>query len=501
MPISVPASIRLLAKRMVFLCLLILCILIRPYAQTCPPGLQTVQLPAPSDPNLFHFTGMIENLPADYGTDPNKKYPVILYFPGLLAQGNGSPSDLCKIFTDQQYHPAWYISVNKFPAVFTEGGHDYSFIILSVQYDKYDAPYHFGQDIDNLIDYVQAHYQVDPARIYITGMSAGANLVIDYIASSVDRAKRVAGASLSSVCYGKSLMPNGPANIAAAKLPVWFVHCSLETTGFCAVSIPDDWVASINAEPNGVQARYTRLDQAPTPTPTPNLDTLIYCQPYPHSTWPTMYSPAVDNVHPERTMAPNLYHWFLQHDRSGSLPIVLKDFSASLMNGKVRVRWTTSTENNSSSFTIERAGSDQKFTGIANIKASGNSSTDKQYEYIDEKPLPDVSYYRLVQTDLDGREKRSVIRRVMNRNGRTPLLVISPNPFHTDLSAFLNVNRSQIVSVILTDLDGRTLMSTNGRYAEGATEINLPTGKLPAGIYFLKIKGVDFSVTQKVVKQ
>lgn len=89
----------------------------------------------------------------------------------------------------------------------------------------------------------------------------------------------------------------------------------------------------------------------------------------------------------------------------------------------------------------------------------------------------------------------------MNRNGTTSLVVVSPNPFVSELSAFINVNRAQSVTITLTDMNGKRLAHLNKQYAEGSTEVSLPTSQLTRGIYFLKAVGADFSVTHKVVKQ
>src|SRR5688572_19468035 len=50
------------------------------------------------------YTGLIEYLPNDYAANPTKEYPVIIYFPGFLGQGNGTMADLCNIITNEQSH-------------------------------------------------------------------------------------------------------------------------------------------------------------------------------------------------------------------------------------------------------------------------------------------------------------------------------------------------------------------------------------------------------------
>src|SRR5215831_12444991 len=49
-----------------------------------------------------YFSGLLQWLPSDYSTNLSKRYPVIIYFGGQGANGDGSQTDLCKVITDQQ---------------------------------------------------------------------------------------------------------------------------------------------------------------------------------------------------------------------------------------------------------------------------------------------------------------------------------------------------------------------------------------------------------------
>ncbi len=189
----------------------------------------------------------------------------------------------------------------------------------------------------------------------------------------------------------------------------------------------------------------------------------------------------------------------VQYNRSALLPVALEDYTVALKGAKVQVRWATSAESNNARFNIERSADGKNFTEIAAIPATGNS-TGKAYEWIDERPLTNLSYYRLTQTDLDGRKEIFSMKKIMNRVAGDRSIIVAPNPFVNELTAFVNVPHTQQVSITITDISGRVLKTLNGKYAEGAAEINIKTTDLPKGIYFLKIKGEDFTQTQKIVK-
>jgi hypothetical protein len=62
---------------------------------------------------------------------------------------------------------------------------------------------------------------------------------------------------------------------------------------------------------------------------------------------------------------------------------------------------------------------------IDQIDAKGNSSELQCYSTVDREPITGVSYYRLKQTDLDGKFYYSELRQV-DISGRS--ISISPNP-------------------------------------------------------------------------
>ncbi|AXY76932.1 T9SS C-terminal target domain-containing protein [Paraflavitalea soli] len=465
------------------------------WSQCTPVNLEKITLPSNEWIGNGYIKGLLRFLPADYAANPSKKYPVIIYFHGRSAAGDGSQDALCNILGDGATALPGKIESNEFPTTVTVNGQTYSYIVLMPQYAEYSEPPYYADKIEAFIDYAMSAYRIDPARVYLTGMSSGANHVIDYVSSSTSRAQRIAAVSMSSMCWKLSLNPAGPANIANAGLPTWFVHCVLDNP--CVVAWPDEWVNAINNQPGAVAPRYSRLEETPDPQPFPFplSQQLLYCRPFPHDTWLALYSPLFTPAG-----GPNLANWFLQYSRT-TLPVRLKNFTARLTAGKVALQWTTTSETDNASFTIERAGSDGRFTSLATVKGSGNAGVDKQYDYSDEKPLPQLSYYRLVQTDIDGDKQYLGTKTVVNRQGLRQLIIPAANPFINNIVAYINVDKTMKVIVEVTDISGRKIAGLTGMYAPGATEINLPAAQLSKGIYYLRAQSGSITDTYKIIKQ
>jgi hypothetical protein len=119
------------------------------------------------------------------------------------------------------------------------------------------------------------------------------------------------------------------------------------------------------------------------------------------------------------------------------LPIELVDFRALNMGTFVTLNWATATELNNDHFTIQRSTDGSEFASIATVKGAGNSKKEINYSFNDANPANGVSYYRLKQTDFDGKTTYSNVVKI-NRDEEATLMV-SPNP-STGGIAYTNIH-------------------------------------------------------------
>lgn len=441
-------------------------------------------------PGTSHIRGYLEKLPDDYSSNPTKKYPLIVFIHGINEDGNGSSDDLCKLIGLWWWTPSTLPEWTNGPAlpssVTDQNGQAHKFIVISPQIVEWGLNPNASSVLNALFDYLITHYRVDPSRVYLTGLSIGANFIQGYASASEANAKRIAAIAPVAPC---ALLSAAGANIIArTNLPYWTFQC-INDTDPCK---GDN--AMNNANLINSQSPATTVPAKHTTFPVPGQD----CNSYPHNVWGYAYDHRFRQTVNGRSV--NTFEWMVQYSRSSLLPVALENYTVTLRDGKVKVRWTTSAESNNARFNIERSADGKKFTEIAAIPATGNT-TGKTYEWIDENPLANLSYYRLTQTDLDGHKELFQIKKVMNRSTLDRAVIIAPNPFTTELTAFINVAQTQQVTIVVTDLSGRVLKTVNGKYAPGAAEININTTNLPKGTYLLKVQGENFTQTQKIVKQ
>lgn len=116
------------------------------------------------------------------------------------------------------------------------------------------------------------------------------------------------------------------------------------------------------------------------------------------------------------------------------LPVELLSFTAVPVNNEVDLNWATASELNNDFFEVQRSVDGIEFQRIATIDGAGTIQTLSEYQHIDKTPLANKSYYRLKQTDFDGRSSYS---RIVAVNMAEVALSVHPNP----------VNRGTLVKV------------------------------------------------------
>jgi hypothetical protein len=110
------------------------------------------------------------------------------------------------------------------------------------------------------------------------------------------------------------------------------------------------------------------------------------------------------------------------------LPVTWLSFTGRYFNGSVDLNWSTSLEVNNEEYTIERSADGQSFTTIGNVAGVGNTSSVSRYTFKDTNPLSGSAYYRIKQTDRDGKFSYSEVIRVANGEVALKGLRLFPNP-------------------------------------------------------------------------
>ena len=131
--------------------------------------------------------------------------------------------------------------------------------------------------------------------------------------------------------------------------------------------------------------------------------------------------------------------------------------------------------------------------------AGGTTDQAQRYRVTVADLAPGVHAFRLRQKDTDGTETLSRTVTAEVRLGAPYALVVGPNPVAESARIALTLQEGQHVRVALYDVLGRRVKTIrNGRLERGEHAMDVVTGSLSSGQYFLRIEGETFGTTRRV---
>jgi hypothetical protein len=118
--------------------------------------------------------------------------------------------------------------------------------------------------------------------------------------------------------------------------------------------------------------------------------------------------------------------------------------------------WTTASEVNNSYFEVERSEDGVKWEVIGFVEGSGTSYEKREYSFVDVNPY-DLTFYRLLQIDKDGKQNYSSVRLVQLYKEliKKNLVSIYPNPSNGAL--FIEPVLLEPLFISIYDINGKLL--------------------------------------------
>jgi hypothetical protein len=142
---------------------------------------------------------------------------------------------------------------------------------------------------------------------------------------------------------------------------------------------------------------------------------------------------------------------------SNPLPVEFVGFNAVAKNNNAKLTWATASEKNADYFEVQKSFDGNEFIPVGYVKATGNSTTIKNYFFDEPLSNHNITYYRIRQVDFNGDFIYSNIKSL--KNSILKSLDIFPNP--TSASNFnLEVpsDRSGDVKLSIIDYSGKLIL-------------------------------------------
>jgi len=173
------------------------------------------------------------------------------------------------------------------------------------------------------------------------------------------------------------------------------------------------------------------------------------------------------------------------------LSVELLSFVANQDMEKIQLDWSTASESNSDSFTVQRSADGILFDDVTTVPGAGNSQAKLAYTAMDYNPYTGISYYRLKQSDFDHNSSFSNV--VPVNFDKQVVFAIYPNPFSSYITITIDdISQLKDAELKIYDVLGKAVLI---KTINEETTV-LITDHLPTGIFNYQL----ISKTESIAK-
>ena len=190
-------------------------------------------------------------------------------------------------------------------------------------------------------------------------------------------------------------------------------------------------------------------------------------------------------------------------DTTGTVPVELVSFSASVAVNIVTLSWSTATELNNHGFEIERSVDKANWVTIGFREGDGTTSEPQQYSYKDNLSEFGAAtlYYRLKQFDFVGNYEYSNVIEIYLAPSEFSLEQNYPNPFNPSTTISYQLPVNSFVSLKVYDIIGNEIATlVNEEKLAGKYEVEFSTVVgYASGVYYYTLKAGKFIQSKKMI--
>lgn len=166
------------------------------------------------------------------------------------------------------------------------------------------------------------------------------------------------------------------------------------------------------------------------------------------------------------------------------LPVEALQLQAQAQTHAVDLLWSTTREQNTSHFILERALDGVHFVPFGRTEAVGNAAGLTEYRSVDDGPQVGLNYYRVQLVDVDGAVTLSNVVTALFQPKAVSVMVV-PNPTRDQAELLLSAAHEGDLFVRITDGSGRLVASFLA--PTGLQRMQLPIAHLEGGSYTVQL--------------
>lgn len=175
-----------------------------------------------------------------------------------------------------------------------------------------------------------------------------------------------------------------------------------------------------------------------------------------------------------------------------TLPVTWLQVAAKMVGKDAQVSWKVADEINVNNYIVERSSDGLSFTAVAVVNAVAGGAAETQYQAVDKQVQKGVNYYRIKQTDKDG--KFSYSKTVLVHVTETGEVVVWPNP----ATSTINVQNAQVIQRLQCfNSTGQMVLDVK----PSANQYSIPVQQWAPGVYYITVTGTSQSSQTRFIKQ
>ena len=163
------------------------------------------------------------------------------------------------------------------------------------------------------------------------------------------------------------------------------------------------------------------------------------------------------------------------------LPLQFLLFNTKCEGDRLLLQWKTAQESNTGHFEIQQTADGINWTTIGILPAAGNSIQEQMYSYAYNNPPTGTNYYRVKETDIDGRANYTGILR--STCGDMDTWKLWPNPSREKLFISITIPSESNCLIKIVDTKGALVLSQTKTLLPGTNQIQIDTNHLLPGTY------------------
>jgi hypothetical protein len=165
-----------------------------------------------------------------------------------------------------------------------------------------------------------------------------------------------------------------------------------------------------------------------------------------------------------------------------SLPVTFQSFFVNRQGANIQLTWTTSEEVNNEYYAVERSTDARSWKEMAIVIGAGTTTLVSRYSYTDKNVTHAVVYYRIRQTDMNGKVHYSAIRTVRTEDqSACNIYASSKQTIVVDLNSEVKEN----LNVQVVSMSGQIVKRQN--FNQASYRLTLNMANVTPGVYAVQV--------------